>query len=394
MKRTSIRVVFLTSVFPSKEDSASGVFIKRLVDMLCQQGLDIVVVHPVPGLLFAPFFFPDRLKKLIKAPLFEETDTGVPVYRPRYFSYPKSTIWGFAHWFIYISVSGLLKKIKPDIVHSHFIYPMGAVGNMLNSTMNIPHICTIRGSDINVFPNISAIQRTRAKSVLQGANYLTSVSKALADKAFAISGVCPKVIYNGINIKSLKIKTNKHLLRKRISLDNQTFIALYIGSIKKEKGINELLEAFSSSDLQHIQLIIIGDKSLPPKKASKLNRHKFFGIQTQESVFDFMRASDVIILPSHNEGMPNVLVEAASLGLPIISTSVGGVPELITEETGYFIEKGSSDSIKSVVLEVYNNYQIALEKADRLKIKIMHDFNAENNSKIVFDIYKDLIKAV
>jgi teichuronic acid biosynthesis glycosyltransferase TuaC len=392
MKPKSIKVVFLTPVFPSKEDNISGIFIKRLVDMLYQQGLDIVVINPVPFGYLPKILLPKKINKLIKTPFFEETELGVSVYRPRYFSYPKSTIWGFASLFIYISISTLIKKLNPDIVHSHFLYPMGAVGNMLKSAMGIPHICTIRGSDINVFPTISVIQKNKAKRVLKGADYLTSVSKALADKAFAIAGVQSKVIYNGFDINLIKDNINKYLLRDSLSLDTQAFIALYVGSIKVEKGINELLEAFSSEQLNHIQLTIIGDINVPLKISGKLHHHKYLGMQTQENVFKYMLASDVLILPSHNEGMPNVLVEAATLGLPIISTAVGGVPELINEETGYFIDIGSSDSIKRVVLEVFNNYQISLEKANRLKIKIKNDFNAVNNTKIFIDIYKDLIK--
>jgi len=392
MNPKSIKVAILTPVFPSKEDNNSGIFIKRIVDILSQEGLDVIVVHPVPFKYLPKFILPKKLNNFLNLPFFEETELGVRVYRPRYFSYPRSTVWGFAPLFIYISVRTLIRKFKPDVVHSHFLYPMGAVGNMLKDAMDIPHMCTIRGSDINVFPTISVIQKNKAKSVLNGVDYLTSVSNALADKAFAIAGVQSKIIYNGFDFKLLKKSRKKYVLRDILSLDCQALIVLYVGSIKKDKGIFDLLEAFSSEELDHIQLIMIGDNSVSLKTPDKIKDHKYLGTQTQENVFNYMIASDVIILPSYNEGMPNVLVEAAAFGLPIISTAVGGVPELINEDTGYFIDKGSSDSIIRVILEVFNNYQIALEKADRLKVKIKNEFNAVNNTKKIIDAYKDLIK--
>jgi len=386
-----MKVAFITPVFPTEDNPVSGIFINKIACYLQELDIEVIVIHPVPLVPFPSLLLPNDLKVIKNYKKYEIIEKGIKVFRPRYISYPKSMVWGFAHWFIYFAVNSVLKNLNPDIIHTHFVYPMGSVGYLLKRKYQIPHVTTIRGSDINIYPNISGFHRKRVRQALLRANCVTSVSMALAEKAHYISGVNPMIIYNGVAIDSNIGVLEKQIARKRHLLPFNKFIVLYVGSITKTKGIHELIEAFSSFELEKIQLIIIGGKINSYEKIDIPLKFTYIGNQSQQVVFEYMCAADLLVLPSYNEGMPNVIVEAGSLGLPVLSTSVGGIPELIDEDSGYLIETKSSDAIIKAILKIKDNYPQALQKADALKSIIRKGFDLSDNTRLLKDLYEKIL---
>ena len=390
-----MNVLFITPGYPSKSNTVPGIFIKNIAESLKTLGVTVTVIQPVPMIPLPKSFLPEYWKIYKDLPHFERSKTGICIYRPRYFSYPKSTIWGIAHLFIYFSIRNLLKKYKlqPQIVHAHFAYPMGYVAKMLKFSLNIPYVCTIRGDDINVLPLISPFQRTRVMKALCAADQVTSVSKTLAEKAFKLTGIYSRVIYNGVELNEYKDRISKCEARYRNNLDKNRFYVLYVGAITRTKGVCELIEVIKANKEKNVQFIVIGDEINSQENITIPSCCLHLGRQPQKIVFEYMIAADVLVLPSYGEGMPNVVVEAASFGLPIIATSVGGIPEIIGAETGMLIEPRSSDAITNSIAKVREDYPDALRKAERLKDKIRSSYDLHKNSKILKEIYENLLTA-
>ena len=122
---------------------------------------------------------------------------------------------------------------------------------------------------------------------------------------------------------------------------------LYIGRLSTTKGVDVLIAAMRHC--LHEQLTIIGDgpeRATLEQSASQLSNVRFLGRLPHARVQEYLAQARVLALASHYEGQPNVLMEAMSLGVPIVATRVGGVPDLIEDrETGVLTEPGDSLAI-------------------------------------------------
>ena len=147
--------------------------------------------------------------------------------------------------------------------------------------------------------------------------------------------------------------------------DNIKF--LFLGRIGQRKGAFELIEAFSRLPLQQrtqASLIVAGDGET--EKAIKLV--KDLELSDRINIIDWVNSeerdallskSDIFVLPSHNEGLPMAIIEAMSFGLPIITTPVGGIPELISNgDNGLLIEPGDIQELSNAMQYLINNESI------------------------------------
>lgn len=139
---------------------------------------------------------------------------------------------------------------------------------------------------------------------------------------------------------------------------------LFLGRIGKRKGAFELIRAFScilSHDRNQASLTIAGDGDIEIAR----NLVRDLKLTDRVKILDWVNSferdalltkSDVFVLPSHNEGLPMALIEAMSFGLSVISTPVGGIPELISHgKNGLLIEPGNVQELSSAMLSLVEN---------------------------------------
>ncbi len=120
-------------------------------------------------------------------------------------------------------------------------------------------------------------------------------------------------------------------------------IVLYVGNLKEAKGIFDLLESFLIMNMKHTRLIYIGSGHDRKRLLSLIEYHKLsekvevIGPFHHNIIAEWMRRSDVLCLPSHNEGVPNVILESMACGTPVVATNVGGIPEILSSGSGYTV---------------------------------------------------------
>jgi len=140
-----------------------------------------------------------------------------------------------------------------------------------------------------------------------------------------------------------------------------------IGSFEHRKGhpvLFEALEELVNSSLPNVHLMMVGDG---PDESMLKERVKTLGLERNVSFFPFtdepnyvFERLDMGILPSlYKEGLPNVLLESMSMGVPVVSTNIGGVSEIVIEgETGYMVEPGDKSSLASAIDKIWANQEI------------------------------------
>ena len=170
---------------------------------------------------------------------------------------------------------------------------------------------------------------------------------------------------------------------------NRNFI--YLGHIRKEKGIDELLEAFSILKTQGFSLSIYGNNVNyhAPHNLNNLFSEVYKGPIKSNQAYDIIRSCDVLILPSYwkGEGYPGVIIEALSVGVPVIATKLSGIEEMVDETCGKLIPSQNSEAIIDAVKWI--------EKQDYKKLSegaLEHFqlFNAEKvMDRIIDEIYSN-----
>ena len=169
---------------------------------------------------------------------------------------------------------------------------------------------------------------------------LSKQNKESAIKRYGHIAEAIPIVSNGIDQSRCIVKTDYSF--------NETITLIHIGRFVLIKNHEMLLEAFadvvSTIKGKSLKLKLIGEGELLDMMKSKVkalsleNNVEFVG--TKSSCYEDLGNSDIFILPSHSEGMPITLIEAMATGLPCIATSVGGIPDVITNgENGLLIEK-------------------------------------------------------
>lgn len=234
-----------------------------------------------------------------------------------------------------------IDSIGPDYVLASWAFPEGVAAALHAKLKKTPFFLKVHGSDINMHGK----ELLRAKQIVWAANRaqgVLSVSQALRNKLISM-GVQEhkiKVIYNGVD-SDMFIPNHRLPIGRRSSL-------LFVGNLKKEKGVIELLSAFSQISEKHpkLSLCVVGEGVMKKTMMDNIetlhlqNKVQVLGGIDHHALPALMQNARMLLLPSYNEGVPNVVLEAMASGVPVIATSVGGIPEVVDEGvTGFMIDK-------------------------------------------------------
>ena len=280
------------------------------------------------------------------------------------------------------------KNQKPDIVYT-FTPKAGLLGMMASFLSRVP----VRIHNVVGMPLMEA---TGKKFILlkfiERLTYLFSTNlfcNSFGLKKFINENLTKKDVkviaqgsINGVDtefFKNTKTLDEKELIRDKFKIDKKDFVITFVGRIVKDKGINELIEAFInlSKKYNNLKLLLVGDYEEhlnPIKKENKILIDSLDSIITvgfQNDIRDFLSITDLFVLPSYREGLPNSLIEAGSFGIPLLATNINGCNEIIDDGiTGILVEKKSAKKLEEAIdklledKELYNS--IKLKVRDRI----------------------------
>jgi glycosyltransferase involved in cell wall biosynthesis len=170
------------------------------------------------------------------------------------------------------------------------------------------------------------------------------------------------VLHNGVDIGSFAILPREQA-RERLGLDRRANLLLFVGNLLPVKGVDVLLDALLMAGKPalgagRMTLAIAGDGPMRPwaerrvRRAGAEDAVRLLGHIPREQVALWMNAADVLVLPSRNEGCPNVVLEALACGTPVVASRVGAVPELVDDACGATVEPGEPAELARAVESV------------------------------------------
>ncbi len=232
-----------------------------------------------------------------------------------------------------------------------------------------------------------------------------SIKKVLkkVDIVIALSEKWKKFFIDTVGCKNVIVVPNIADMPKKLPKEirgNKTISALFLGFLSERKGIYDILEMVKRHKeyLSNRLCISVGGNGETEKVQKIINEHKLTDIIKLEGWVDkekktiLLSNADLFLLPSYNEGLPISILEAMSYSLPIISTNVGGIPEIIKNGVnGILIEPGDIDALFNAIKEFIENKEYR-EQCGHNAFNTVEPHLPKNVSKILSDFYKEILE--
>lgn len=385
-------VVWIVPSYPWADEPVGGVFHQTQARALARRGINVTVACPTP---WAPWPLPRmraRWRHYAAAPP-RALDDGVSVVRPQYLGVPREPRWAFPDLLIARAVWRARDSwAGARLIHGHSAVTGLAAWRLARRT-GLPFVLTFHGSDLNTWPDQRPDRVSDLRAAVREARAVITVSAALATRLKALAGVEAIHLPIGSDHGSLAAHAlPRHEARAVLDLVDERIIVLFVGYLLTSKGVRKLGDAIMARGDRFLG-VFVGDGpergygSGDPRGRLCL---EYRGAKPHPEIAQYMSAADVLVLPSHREGLPTVLVEAGSLGLPVIASAVGGIPGLLAEDRGILINDVSSDAIGAALEGFARRRSVSEASAARLREFVLAQHDVDTNAGRLLEIYRSL----
>lgn len=288
-----------------------------------------------------------------------------------------------------------------QVIHAQWL-PSAAIAALVGWLRGIPVVVSVRGVDVNSARK-SRLLRAVTRTILRRAAHIVPVSDEFRDALRHEFG-CKRpmtALYNGVDTEQFHPR-DKLACRRTLGLPEDQKMILFVGSMIKRKGIDTLLKALSHHAVadRSVQLVLAGEgprmdemKALAAAEGLA-DRVRFLGKVGRDEVHLWMSAADMLVLPSHSEGRPNVVLEGMASGLPVVATGVNGTVELISDgKDGLLFEPGDVAGLAARLDRVLRQPELARDLAGRAVEKIRElGLTWIEHGRRLTSIYRDVIE--
>lgn len=288
----------------------------------------------------------------------------------------------------------LLIENQAQILHAHG-YKADFIGHLASKDLKVKKITTLHGWWLGKSLKLKFYNLLDYWAIYRFDKVIAvsePIREALIKKRFSEDKVT--YIPNGVDFERIRTADGQRI-RDELKIDKSAIVIGTVGRLSKEKGHKYLLEA--TKDLPHIILLIVGGG---PLQNQLENYADVLGIKERviftgfrQDTYDFIAAMDIFALPSLSEGIPLVILEAASLGKPIVASSVGGIPTVLkNKETALLVEPKDAAELSQAIKRLIEDRNLKEEiglKAQRL---CREHFSAEIMAQEYAKVYEAIIE--
>lgn len=308
----------------------------------------------------------------------------------------------------------LFKKEKPSIVHTH-TPKAGIVGMMAAWLAGVPNrLHTVAG--------LPLMEATGFKRVVL--NFVERITYRFATKVYPNSkGLYDFIIdenftkpsklsiigdgsSNGINTDyfnpNLYSERDKISVREEWKIPQHHFLFIFVGRLVKDKGINELIAAFSklSKSKDNISLLLVGpfesdlDPLWPETLTSIKENPNIYSVGYQNDVRPYFAVADALVFPSYREGFPNVVMQAGAMGLPSIVSDINGCNEIIIPDVnGLIIPPKNTEALAETMRLLSNDDALYNRIKNNARTQITSRYERQQVWDALLEEYQSLLKS-
>ena len=303
-------------------------------------------------------------------------------------------------------VLGFLKaiKISPVLFHTYQASYGGGAGWLYKTFFrNKKFILTLQeGKDLE---KQSFLVKFFRRLIIKKADRITAISNYLADYAKKYNKKAEiKVIPNGVDITNFQFKIfnlqKRQELRDSLGIKKDEKVIITVSRLVPKNSVEMLIDAvedlrFNNKDLR-IKLLVIGsgplEKSLKARVESlKLNSYVLFlGDVAYDKLPDYLALANVFVRVSLSEGLGNAFLEAMAVGVPIIGTSVGGIPDFLKNgKTGLFCKVNDTQDLANKIEMILNNSELKNKLVNNARLLVEEKYNWNKIAQQFKELYEE-----
>jgi glycosyltransferase involved in cell wall biosynthesis len=383
-----MNVLFLTHSFPRREGDAAGSFILRLAVALRGEDVKVHVVAPAAAGL----------------PASDEIE-GVTVDRFRYAPrrYEKLAYTGnmandvASAWSAKFALVGFLgadflqavrvrRNFEPHVVHAHWWFPSGVVGTWVGGLAHVPLVTTLHGTDVRLARSV-AVAKPLFGHVLKHSAAVTTVSRWLKDETEAlVPGAHPIVAPMPVST-DLFVPGNSRDARR----------LLFVGRLMPQKGVEHLLHALAVMKTQ-ASLDIVGDGpsrtalEALAKELGVATRVRWHGQVAQSALPRLYQSAAAVVVPSAEEGLGLVAVEALLCETPVVAFDSGGLRDVIQHDrTGLLVQPEDRTALANTLDDLLSRDGRGSDLGRAGRLYALSAFAPESAARRYAEIYRQVL---
>ena len=302
------------------------------------------------------------------------------------------------------AVTDHLREIRPQILHSHRYkeHILGAFAGKLSH--NPLRVQTYHGLEENL-PGWAGLKM----NLYNGIN--VAVGKMTADGIIGVSSEITNIlerryssadvrcIRNGIDLTRVVPTVERSAMRAQLGIAPDTFVVGTVGRLMPIKGFENLIEAFAQLRRQHglqeSKLVIVGDgplrAGLGQCAESRGLSHDVEFLGMRKDVYNVMNVFDVFALSSLHEGVPMVLLEAMALGVPIVASHVGGIPEILEDsKEAVLVPAKDAEALARAIGVLAASSELRAELIQGARARVETQFSIQLSAAKMHKMYRSL----
>ena len=390
MNKERKHIVFLARWYPHRYDPMFGLFVQRHAEAAALfNDITVIYCNEQRAMSNEPNAHSSKPTAQSKFEIVRTNENNVDTIRV-YYKKPKNKIQSLLRFYRANMMALKLCK-KPDLIHVHILTRLGVIAWIQKILHRTPYIITehwsryLPGNDFSGF-----LRKTACKLVVRNAKTVTTVTENLATamKNHGLKNDNYVVLPNVVNLDMF------HINSQCTDATSHVPTIIHISCFEdKSKNISGLLESLKIIDDKGIdfQCKLIGegmDLDLMKEKAKNLqliNKVSFTGLLQGQALADELSSGDFLVLSSNYENMPVVILEALASGLPVVSTNVGGIKEMIDDTKGILVEPRNKEALAEAMIKMIESHKDY--DANYLRNSVIEKYGYESVGRFLDSIY-------
>jgi glycosyltransferase involved in cell wall biosynthesis len=385
---SALHVLTLTPFFPSNQNEVSGCFVAEPIEQLRQFGVDSRVIAA------SPIHYPRK-----------HSSSSAAAEWVRYPQVPGTLGLSSAGKLLYARLLGRVRQlhsVKPiDVIHAHAALPCGHAAALLSRRLNIPFVVTVHGLD--VFNNChlggipAAWRRKVSVDVYRAARNVVCISGKVQEilKTGTPAEICSTIVHNGVDpiLFSPNPAEGGHF-------DPEILI---VGTLLRSKGHELVLRALGKlgTSFPQLRCRIIGegpDRAQFEALVRELGieqKVQLDGRQGRSEVAEAMRRCSVFVLPSRNEGLGCVYLEAMSCGKPVVGCHGQGIDEVVEHgKNGWLVPAEGLEELMQGLSALLSSPELRACIGMAARQTILERFTLSHQAQRLVRIYRQAVVSV
>ena len=312
----------------------------------------------------------------------------------------------FGEIFLWKNMWRLLSHQKFDIIHSHGAYLRNSFIGPLSKLLKKKSLMKVSLANNDLCGLGKGRSGWLHKRFISMVDRYVSISKEITNELrnYGLPDKKIREIPNGVDTKRFSQVSHeeKIILRRRFGLPADGLMLLYVGVIDERKNVKWLIERWNSLCRDYPGFLVVAGPASREDKDMKLYnslkvyednlKGKVFFIRYTDKIEDLYKMADIFVLPSTNEGMPNVILEAMASGLSCLVNKVSGAEDIINGKNGMFFDVEKPETFLRGLFAL-KSQSVRVETGKEARELIVRDFSIESVADKYINLYEEMLSS-